>query len=440
MKTKTSDSSPVKSVVNQSTCNRLLGVYPQRQEELFMQRIKIPGGRINWTQWRKIAELADKYTHGFPLHLTTRQDIELHNLSIEDIPSIHDALAEVALTTFGAGGDSLRNITICSACDLCKDSFDLLPLAQLVQQQLEQRPVILNLPRKFKISFSGCERACAKPWLSDLGFIARQNGMFNVIGAGSLGAKPKLGMLLYENFPASDILPHSVATIEFFNQYGNRVNRRQARLRHVREKLGDQIFKEKVHANFTKAKAHQCWPVLLPASSNNKKINHLYRLQLPNGNITPQEAFVLADNGEHTCAILRINLEHGLEIYGEQTFQLPESLASFVGNPVIVACPGSTTCSRALVDCWATADKIRKKLSSRNITNVRINISGCPNNCAQSTVADIGLIGILRNIEGQQKHCYRVFTGGGNGKNNKSAKLLDVVQEKDISGAIKKLL
>jgi len=165
----------------QIPANRLLGVYPQKQDGLFMQRIRIPGGRISWPQWRKITELAIKYTPGVPLHLTTRQDIELHDVTHQSIPAVHEGLAEAALTIFGAGGDSVRNVTVCAGCDLCRDAFDLLPMARFVQSYLEQQPVIFNLGRKFKISFSGCEQACARPWVSDLGFIAKANGLFTVM-------------------------------------------------------------------------------------------------------------------------------------------------------------------------------------------------------------------------------------------------------------------
>jgi len=184
----------------QVQANRLLGVYPQKQDGFFMQRIRIPAGRISWPQWRRIAELAIKHTPGVPLHLTTRQDIELHDVTRELIPAVHEGLAEAALTIFGAGGDSVRNVTVCAGCDLCRDALDLLPLARFVQSYLEQQPVIFNLGRKFKISFSGCKQACARPWISDLGFIAQANGLFTVIGAGSLGPKPAPGIRFYKDF------------------------------------------------------------------------------------------------------------------------------------------------------------------------------------------------------------------------------------------------
>ena len=138
MSTKASYGSSSQPDTHESVSNKLLGVYPQKQTGLFMQRIKVIGGRINWHQWRRIAELAAKYSRGFPLHITTRQDIELHNLDIDDISIIQEGLSKVALTTFGAGGDSIRNMTICTGCDFHRDSFDLFPIAQLLWQHLKQ--------------------------------------------------------------------------------------------------------------------------------------------------------------------------------------------------------------------------------------------------------------------------------------------------------------
>jgi len=423
----------------QVQANRLLGVYPQKQDGLFMQRIRIPGGRISWPQWRKIAELAVTYTPGVPLHLTTRQDIELHNVAHELIPAVHEGLAEVALTIFGAGGDSVRNVTVCAGCDLCQDAFDLLPLARFVQSYLELQPVIFNLGRKFKISFSGCEDACARPWVSDLGFIAQINGLFTVIVAGSLGAKPALGIRFYEDFPVGYILPLCDAALEFFEQSGERQNRHRARFRHVREKFGDQAFFTELDTRFKEAKSRQAWPNIVPAA-NKGYLKLLHRLQLPNGNISPQQALDLADTAEPKGATLRINLEHGIELYGTEEIELPDSLAQFANNPVIIACPGSTTCPRGLVNCWATADMIRKKLTKRQTRQLQICISGCPNNCAQSAVADIGLVGMTRKINGRSTEHYRLFTGGGNGKNEKLAESSSVISASDVGETIESLL
>lgn len=425
--------------VQQPTANRLLGVYPQKQEGLFMQRIKIFGGRTSWPQWRKIAQLAIDYTPNTPLHITTRQSIELHNIAGRDIPAIQQSLTKVALPLFGAGGDSLRNITICSGCGFDAAAADIFPLAQLVDQHLLSQPCLINLPRKFKISFSGCRIACARPWLNDLGFIAQQDGKFTAIGAGSLGAKPYLGIELYKDLAARDITPLCVAAIEFFEQSGNRENRRLARFRHVREKLGDQAFKKELDVRFRQLKASQAWPDISPASSN-KNIKLLWRLQLPNGNINGTQAIQLANAAEPKGAVLRINLEHRLELYGKETVQLPEILARLESNPIIIACPGTTTCSKGIANTWETADSIRCALAGWYHQETRINISGCPNNCAHSAVADIGLVGILRKQKGRPVQCYRLFTGGGNGRNDKLAKQCETTCAHDVPTTIKHLL
>jgi sulfite reductase (ferredoxin) len=419
--------------------SRLLGVYPQKQDGLFMQRIKIPGGRINRSQWRRAAQLAATYAGESPLHVTTRQDVEFHNVSGRHIAAVQQRLAEVGLSVFGAGGDSVRNVTVCGGCDVCDGGYDLLPLALMVGRHLEQEPIALTLPRKFKISFSGCPRACAKPWLNDLGFIAQPDGRFTVIGAGSLGPRPSLGILLYENMNAEDVLPVCLAAVEFFNRHGDRENRRRARLRHVREKMGDDAFKAELDHQFKLVAARQPWPRISPAPAR-RDVKQQCHLQLPNGNITASEALCLVDVSDAADAAIRIDSEHGVSLYGCEPVRLPDSLAAMTTAPVIVACPGCATCPRGLVDCRATADRIREKLSSRDSSHARICISGCSNNCAQSAAAQIGLVGMVRSVEGRPSPHYRLFTGGGNGANGRLADPSVILQADAVPAAIDTLL
>jgi sulfite reductase (ferredoxin) len=419
--------------------SRMLGVHAQKQDGFFMQRIKVLGGRIKWRQWRKIAELAQSYSASSSLHITTRQDIELHNIRAEDLSAVQHGLSEAALPTCGAGGDSVRNITVCSGCELCPDSFGLMPLARLVQQHLKRQPAILDLPRKFKISFSGCRRACAKPWINCLGFVAQHDGKFTVIGAGSLGPKPSLGIEFCRDLQAKDVLPFSAAAIEFFGEFGDRQDRRRARFRHVRERLGDHALRSELDARFNKLKAQQPWPnVSLP--SGNSKMKLLGRLQLPNGNIQPRQAVGLADAAESQGAEVRINLEHGLELYGPQYIELPESLADFEGKPVMLACPGKTSCPKGLVNTQITAQRLRRRLCGAHCTEVRISISGCRNNCAHSIVADIGLAGLLRQQQGKRTECYQVFTGGGNGKKDRLARPVGIISVDEVTEVIATLM
>jgi len=419
--------------------SRVLGVYPQKQSGRFMQRIKIFGGRINWRQWRRVAELAATHSDGFPLHLTTRQDIELHNLQRVDIATVQQGLAEVGLTTFGACGDSVRNMTVCPGCEFSPEGLDLMPIAQFVRHCLEQRQLIFTLPRKFKISFSGCTKACAKPWLNDLGFIGQADGRFRVIGAGSLGAKPALGIELNRSMPAEDIAPLCLAAVELFHEEGDRENRRRARLRHIRERLGDDEFKARLNDRFDQVRTRESWPLIGPVRSRSgATLQH--HLQLPEGNITPAEAIQLADVAEPRGSILRLTLEHGLHLYGPESIALPKESAAMTKAPVIVACPGCATCPQGLADCWATTQEIRAALSTVDCANARINISGCPNNCAHSAAAQIGLIGLLRKDAGRTVPHYRALTGGGNGTNDTLAEPRTIVPADNIAETVKELL
>jgi sulfite reductase (ferredoxin) len=416
---------------------RDLGVYPQRQEGLFMQRIRVLGGRISWLQWRNVAELVRRYTPGTAIHITTRQDIEMHDLAGQDIETIQKELLDVGLSTRGACGDTIRNITVCTGCRFDPVTEGVFALAGFVNDRLAAQS--FNLPRKFKISFSGCPFGCAKPWLSDLGFVARKDGRFTVIGAGSLGAKPALGIALYADLDAKHILPLCIAALQFFEQTGDRENRSRARFRHVREKLGDDEFKAQLDERFKLIVSAEDWPEV-PLAVPDRNVRLLWRLQLPNGNINPDEAIQLADTAEPHDAELRINLEHGLELYGPQTIQLPYNLAALENLPVIAACPGRSSCARALTDTWSLADAIRKRIVHIRRPDARICISGCPNGCAHSAVADIGLIGMQRKRDGQSAGCFRILTGGHNAIDNQQSIACEVVFAEAVPAAIERLL
>jgi sulfite reductase (ferredoxin) len=142
---------------------RLLGLYQQRQEGLWMQRVKILGGILTHEQWAALAALCRCYTPSAPLLLTTRQDIEFHDVSTEAIPLLQAGLARICLSSIGACGDTLRNITICPGNGLCENTPDLIPAAQALRKTLESYQGIYALPRKFKISFQRAQKRVPSP-------------------------------------------------------------------------------------------------------------------------------------------------------------------------------------------------------------------------------------------------------------------------------------
>lgn len=418
---------------------KLLGVYPQKQAEFYMQRIKIFGGRISWSQWRTIARCAARYSPHTPLHLTTRQDIEFHNLSANDLPSLQEELSAVGLSTFGAGGDSVRNITVCTDCKFGGD-INVYELARNVRDHLGSLPIFASLPRKFKISFSACQKACAKPFINDLAFTAQSNGLLTAVGAGSLGPKPATGIELYKNLSAADVIPLCQAAIEFFNEHGDRQNRRKARLRHVRQRLGNEAFRQELDGRF-KTLREKRNNQSIAIESVNHELNRLLKLQLPNGDIAAEDALSLADCAEPLNLELRINLSHGLELYGSSGFdlRLPSQLTVLTDRPAIVACPGCKTCTNAITDCCATADKLRDAL--KNIKSEKyIHLSGCPNDCAQCAVADIGFIGMIRTIDGVRQQCYRVLKKGESGTTAKLAQETAVIAADAVPDYVKTIV
>ena len=398
---------------------RLIGLYPQRQEGLWMQRVKVLGGILDGRQWAALGRIARQFAGGTPLHLTTRQDVEVHDLSAEAVPDVQASLAEAGLTTVGACGDTLRNLTVCPCSGVAPGRVDLVPLAWQIRRQVEAIDGILHLPRKFKISLS-CGEGCGQPWINDLGLIAARNGElwgFRVIVAGSLGARPGTGMLLTEWMPAADVLPLVTAAVGVFAEHGDRQNRRKARLRHIRERMGDEAFAELLLAAFEAAKAAGDWPAveLTPAADG---FGASVALAFANGDITPDAADALGRLADDAACRVRIANHHRLIVFGPDEDTLRGKLAELPAFPAgrpraaVVACPGKRWCSRGLVHTNDLADRIGREILDQLPPEMTVCISGCPNDCAHSAVADVGLSGAMS----QGAEAFNLSVGGRMGR------------------------
>ena len=403
---------------------RLLGLYPQRQEGLWMQRTKLLGGRLNADQWRALAHAARRFTPGAPLHLTTRQDVELHDLAPDAVPQLQHALAHAGLSSVGACGDTPRNITLCPGSGTRPDAPDLAPLARDAQAILEQTAGIWALPRKFKISFSACPDACAQPWINDLGFVAlRRAGQwgFRVSAGGSLGSVPRTAMLFEDWLPADDALPLVLAAVRFFAAHGDRTNRRLARLRHVREKMGDQPFADALRRSLDEARRGRSWTgASFPPSPDGLAARLL--LTFPNGDVAPDQADTLARLADTGLAV-RIANQHRVVVFGPDEATVREAVARRPAlapaarpQPTVIACPGTRWCQAALADTRGLADRIRERFADALDPQTTVCISGCPNGCAQSAVAELGLVGGLATRDGQRTEVYNLFAGGQMGR------------------------
>lgn len=410
---------------------RLLGLYPQRQDGLWMQRLKVPGGRLTAEQWRVLADLTNQQTPTTPMHLTTRQDLEFHDLTDEQVPVVQQRLAEAGITSVGACGDTLRNVTVCPCAGATVGTIDLMPLAAAIREAIEAVDGIYDLPRKFKIALS-CGPDCGQPWINDLGFIARRddNGWaFTAVGAGSLGAKPGAGILLFDRLDPNDVVPLVQAAVAVFAEHGDRENRRRARLRHVRERLGDQAFVDMLTAAFEQSKAQPSQPA--PARPEAPAdFSGSLALTFANGDLTPEALAALGDLAARDDVLVRIDVCHRIMLFGtsdEALRDLAEACEPLRGaarpQASVVACPGRRWCKIALTDTNAMADRIRAECTDLPADWVA-SVSGCPNGCAHSAAADVGLTGAVVTRDGERTDAYNVMAHGGRGRTNQLGQVI----------------
>ncbi len=421
---------PCKKIPDDSGDAKLIGLYRQVQEGMWLQRVKISGGRLSGLQWRKMAELLRRFAPDTPLHLTTRQDIEIHNLQAEKVPAVQSELANASLTCLTAAGDTPRNTIVCPCSGMAAGSVDLLPLAEMLRAETAKVEGIYSLPRKFKMSLS-CSDGCGQPWINDLGFVlTSRDGRagFKVIAAGSLGAKPGVGIALLDWLDWREVAPFVIAAIRVFAEHGDRENRRKARLRHVRERMGDDAFSALLKNTFAKTLAEKDWPV---AEINPAKEDWLARetLTFANGDISIAMAEELATLADDDDLRLRIDTHHRIIVFGKDEQLLKQKLDNKTSlsearelSVSVVACPGKRWCVHGLLHTNEVADKIRLKFAGRLPAGATVCISGCPNGCVHPAVADIGLTGrVTKDSQGKPVEAFDIVTGGHMGRDRQLA-------------------
>src|ERR1700709_403889 len=218
------------------------GVYGQRQPGVQMVRIKLPFGKITFKQLLRIADIAEEYGSG-NLHLTTRQDIQIHYVSLDRTPQLWAELEQDDITLREACGNTVRNVTSSPTSGIDpQEPFDVSPYAQATFEYFLRNPICQDMGRKFKISFSSSDADTAFAYIHDVGLIpkVKENGErgFKVFLGGGLGAQPLLASLVEEVWPEDQLIPYIECVIRVFDRYGERNNRNKARLKYVIQKLG----------------------------------------------------------------------------------------------------------------------------------------------------------------------------------------------------------
>ena len=446
------------------------GVYGQRQQGVQMVRIKLPYGKMTFAQWNRIADVSDEYSTG-NLHLTTRQDIQIHFVSLDRTPEMWAELEKDDVTIREACGNTVRNITASDAAGIDpEEPFDVTPYAHAMFEYFLRKPVNQEMGRKFKIAFSSSEKDTALVFMHDLGAIPRVRNIdgkevrgFKIVVGGGLGAQPFLATTTHEFLEEDLLIPYLESVLRVFDRYGERNSRHKARIKFLIAKIGIDAFNELV-AQEQLALTYQQYKIEVngqgsivntPFESsfnihNSQFTIDPFRFQLwkntnvfkqkqegyyavyvriANGNVSSHTSRRLIDKLKNVIADdVRVTINQGLQF----RFIKPEHLeyiysvldeeglaaAGFGSVADVTSCPGTDTCNLGISNSTGTALALSEVIEEEfpqflYNKEIAIKISGCMNSCGQHGMASIGFHGSSMKAKGQVLPALQVLIGGG---------------------------
>ncbi|TDP03713.1 HEPN domain-containing protein [Flavobacterium sp. 245] len=438
------------------------GIYGQRQEGVQMIRIKLPYGKVTSEQLVRITKVSDEYSTG-RLHITTRQDIQIHYVSLDRTPELWANLAKDDVTLREACGNTVRNITGSELAGVdVNEPFDVTPYAHALFQYLLRNPICQEMGRKFKISFSSSDEDTALSYLHDLGFIPKivdgQRG-FKIMFGGGLGSQPAHAELLSEFVPANEIIPTAEGIIRIFDRYGERAKRMKARMKFLIKEMGRDVFLDLVEKE-KKAIAFETYeidttafdgPIAEPllevpqvtiedtkAYEAWKKSNVIAQKQAGYyaigikvllGDFYTDKARLLAALIKNYAAnelrfslrqniVIRHVKEENLPFFYQELAKLDFVHLGYNSTVDITACPGTDTCNLGIASSTGIAEELERVINAEypqylNNREIEIKISGCMNACGQHNMSAIGFQGMSINSGKLVAPALQVLLGGG---------------------------
>lgn len=416
------------------------GVYGQRQEGVNMVRVKIPGGRMTPAQLDRIADVLESCSEHDVAHITTRQDIQIHYVPLEKSPGALRKLAQAGLTTREACNNTVRNVTCCPLASVCpRERVDIAEFQDDAMRYFLRHPLTQHLPRKFKISFSGCEADCAQGLLHDLAVVAvKKDGRFGfkLMAGGGLGHKPRHAVTVEEFVPEADLIPCMEAVISLHNRYSNRKQRAKSRIKFLVDRFGPEGFVEKYREELARTRialsgrphVKGAWRdgaavegctnpgaprKLLPQKQPGLNV---FPISVPIGDLTgPQMHGIAALMHKLGLSDVRTTQDQNLILVGVPDGHVAEVRAGLaalgLGEPKagddVVACPGTSTCRLGITASKTIGGKI-----TGGEHDLRLRASGCHNGCAQPETGDIGIYGEGRRLHGKLVPHYQMYLGG----------------------------
>lgn len=418
------------------------GIYAHRGGKEFMIRLRIPSGVTDVNEIKKVYDLAEKY--GMKrIHLTTRQAIQLHGLSIDDVCDLMKEALDNDIYTRGAGGNFPRNVALSPLSGVnTEEAFDATPYALAVGNHFLEKIYTYKLPRKLKVSFSSSNADGAHCTVQDLGFLAVKDGdkeCFRVYLGGGLGQNPKMAVKYPELIKAKDVLYHIEAMTKFFMAEGDYENRNKARVRYILDRMGEEEFLAQYKKYVDEAMSQGGLDVNINHKAYKKtgnvtelkstrlfkqKQDGLYSVYLHpvGGQLELTDLKKIIDKIDKIEDVeIRLAMTEGVyfrNLTGKEAEELLALTEDMGGKTVFeqsVACIGVPTCQVGLCNSQGLLESIMNYFKEKGFEKdvlPRVYISGCGNSCGVHQIGSIGFTGKKKRVDEAVQECFTLFVDG----------------------------
>ena len=438
------------------------GSYAQRGAEASMLRLRMPGGRITKEKLKFLVDAITAYDVR-RVHLTTCQTVQFHDLGMKAVCDIMERAMEVGIITRGGGGDFPRNVMVSPLSGVEQgEYFDVLPYAERAGDYLMGMIKTVKLPRKLKVGFSNSPANVTHATFRDLGFIAKENGLFDVYSAGGLGNNYKMGVKVAENVKPEEVLYYVEAMVRTFTTYGNYESRAKSRTRYMQETLGVEGYKKAYQEKLLEVKAEFKDSLLIKESSVSaeqesnteesvvnikeqesqlknvaaypqtesaservitQKQAGLYAVAYhPVGGMVPAQKFEEIYEGIKNAAKAEVRVAPDETLYiinlnAQQAEKIHKITADGAKNlfETSVSCIGSTVCQIGLRDSQGLLASIVEAVEPYHFADgvlPRIHISGCPSSCGTHQIGKLGFRGASKSVNGKAEPAFAFYVNG----------------------------
>ena len=438
------------------------GSYAQRGGEASMLRLRMPGGRITKEKLKFLVDAIAAYDVR-RVHLTTCQTVQFHDLGMKAVCDIMERAMEVGIITRGGGGDFPRNVMVSPLSGVEQgEYFDVLPYAERAGDYLMGMIKTVKLPRKLKVGFSNSPANVTHATFRDLGFIAKENGLFDVYSAGGLGNNYKMGVKVAENVKPEEVLYYVEAMVRTFTTYGNYESRAKSRTRYMQETLGVEGYKKAYQEKLLEVKAEFKDSLLIKESSVSaeqesnteesvvnikeqesqlknvaaypqtesaservitQKQAGLYAVAYhPVGGMVPAQKFEEIYEGIKNAAKAEVRVAPDETLYiinlnAQQAEKIHKITADGAKNlfETSVSCIGSTVCQIGLRESQGLLASIVEAVEPYHFADgvlPRIHISGCPSSCGTHQIGKLGFRGASKSVNGKAEPAFAFYVNG----------------------------